>query len=213
MEQRKRPMPMKYDTVAQRTKKPLSRRKKLAILMWFDRKMARGNDRDDILRDLKQKLNLSPRQIERIISEAREYIKETERHLANIYAIALKLAEILDWYVKYGMSDINPLISSDFPYTPSAPGSPILDEHDLSNLVDHLEGEIPELTSILKYSRKSKEWSGLGNKKWDMETPSVNIDEELIIKLKAIDRVNLSGKCPDCPRCFVSILNYCTYLR
>jgi len=201
LEQIKKPRPQKWDSKAQRMSKQLSKRKKLAILQFYDDEMAKGHDRDEILEQLEEEFSVSGRQVERILSQARQYSQEIKEHHSQVSATALKLAEILDWHFKHQRFTIYPLISSDFPYTPHTLELPTLNERELSNLMAHLKDAIPELIPIFEYSKACKQWFDLSDRKWDKETPTVTITENLILKLKVVaNQKNFSGRCPDCPR-------------
>lgn len=191
----------KWDSRAQRMSKQLSKRKKLAILRYYDGKMAEGYDREKILEQLEKELDVSDRQVERILSQARQYVQVIKEHHAQLSVTALKLVEILDWYFKYQQFTITPLISSDFPYTTPTLELPTLNEQELSNLTTHLKNDMPELIPVVEYSESCQQWFALGDRKWDKETPSVTITGNLILKLKVVaNQTNFSGRCPDCPR-------------
>ncbi len=162
--------------------------------------MAKAYDRAKILEQLGKRLGVSDRQVERIIAQAKRYREEIDKHFAELSATALKLAEILDWYYKHHRFTIEPLISSDFPYTTHTPESPILNERELSNLLAHLGGEIPELVPIGEYPKACEQWSTLGDRKREKQTPSATITGDLILKLKLkANQADFIGKCPDCP--------------
>ena len=191
----------KWDSRTQRMNKQLSKRKKLAALKYYDGKMAKGHDRDEILEQLEKRLGVSSRQVERILAQARKYTQEENEHHAQVSATALKLAEILESYFKYQQFTISPLISSDFPYTTATPELSTLNERELSNFMTHLEDTIPELIPIFEYPKVCKQWFALGDRKWDKETPTVTITKNLILKLKVVaNQTNFSGRCRDCPR-------------
>jgi len=197
----KKPRSQKFDTKAQRVSKKLSKRKKLAILQSYEDKMAKGHDRAKILEQLEKRLGVSGRQVERILSQARHYAQEIKEHHTQLSATALKLAEILDWYYKHHLFTIEPLISSDFPYTTHTPESPTLNERELSNLLAHLGGEILELIPIGEYPKACEQWFALGDRKWEKQTPSATISGDLILKLRLkANQTDFIGKCPDCPR-------------
>ena len=123
---------------------------------------------------------------------------ELLEHYSELAINTLKLVEILEYYYKTNMSDIEPLISSGFPLTLHLPDSPILSEREFSNLMDHLKGEIPELASISEYPSACKQYF-TGNNKAKMKTPTATITGDLILKLKLIaSRGQFPGRCPDC---------------
>lgn len=125
---------------------------------------------------------------------------EAVMHYSELALTALKLAEILDYYYQADRFNIGPLISTDFPYTTHLPESPILDEREFSNLMDHLKGEIPELASIAEYPSACQQYLA-GNSKFEHEMPNATITGDLILKLKLIaSQANFTGRCPDCPR-------------
>ena len=135
---------------------------------------------------------------ERQIIELRSAISQ---HFDELSVTALKLAEVLSCYHGHHRFTIEPFISSDFPYTAHVLEVPTLNERELSNLMAHLKDEIPELIAIGEYPKACKQWFALGDKKWEEETPSVMITEDLVLKLRLRgNQGNLSGKCPDCPR-------------
>ncbi len=141
--------------------------------------------------------NLSKSEIYKILRQERA----KPAHFAELSATALKLAEILDWYYKNRCLTIDPLISSDFPYTTHTPESPMLNERELSNLIAHLGGEIPELVPIGEYPKACEQWFALGDMKREKQTPSATITGDLILKLKLkANQMDFIGKCPDCPR-------------
>ncbi len=142
-------------------------------------------------------LNLSESEVYKILRQERA----RPRHFAELSATALKLAEILDWYYKCHGFTIDPLISSDFPYTAHQLEMATLSERELSDLMAHLKDEMPELIPIGEYPKACKQWFALGDKKWEKEKPSVTISGDLILKLWLRgNQGNLSGRCPDCPR-------------
>ena len=99
-------------------------------------------------------LDLSKSEVYKILRQERK----RPQHFAELSATALKLAEIMDWHYKRQRSTINPHISSDFPYTTHTPESPTLNERELSDLLSHLEDEIPDLTRIVCYLTDCKQW-------------------------------------------------------
>jgi len=140
---------------------------------------------------------LSKSEIYKILRQERK----RPQHFSELSATALKLAEILDWYYKHHQFTIEPFISSDFPYTTHTPESATLNERELSNLLAHLKGEIPELVPIGEYPKACEQWFALGDKKWEKETPAVTITQDLILKLSLkASRGDFAGNCPDCPR-------------
>jgi len=194
--------PTKWDSKAKRLGKRLTKREKLTFLQRYEAEMRQGRNREQILSEMAQEIGVSSnRQVERIIAQAKRYREEIERHFAELSATALKLAEILDWYYKHHRFTIEPLISSDFPYTTHTPESPILNERELSNLLAHLGGEILELVPIGEYPKACEQWFALGDRKWEKQTPSATITGDLILKLKLkANQMDFIGKCPDCPR-------------
>lgn len=125
---------------------------------------------------------------------------EAVMHYSELALTALKLAEVLDYYYQAHVFNIGPLISTDFPYTTHLPESPMLNEREFSNLMDHLKGEIPELASIAKYPSACQQYLA-GNNKFEQEMPTATITGDLILKLKLIaSQGNFTGRCPDCPR-------------
>jgi len=134
------------------------------------------------------------------IKKTLTYDVRLQKHFAELSATALKLAEILDWYYKYHRFTIDPNISSDFPYTTHTPESPTLNERELSNLMAHLKGEMPELAPIVEYPKACKQYFA-GDRKWEKEIPAVTITGDLVLKLKlTANQGNFTGRCPDCPR-------------
>jgi hypothetical protein len=124
---------------------------------------------------------------------------ELLEHYSELAINTLKLVEILEYYFKTNRSDIEPLISTDFPLTLHLPDSPILSEREFSNLMDHLKGEIPELASISEYPSACKRYF-TGNNKAKRETPTATITGDLILKLKQVaSQGQFPGRCPDCP--------------
>lgn len=194
--------PTKWDSKAKRLGKRRTKREKLAFLQRYEAEMRQGRNREQILSEIAQEIDVfSIRQVERIIAQAKRYREEIEKHFADLSATALKLAEILDWYYKHHRLTIEPLISSDFPYTTHTPESPILNERELSNLLAHLGDEIPELVPIGEYPKACEQWFALSDRKWENQTPSVMITEDLILKLRLkANQTDFVGKCPDCPR-------------
>lgn len=146
---------------------------------------------------LAKHFRLSKSEIYKILRQERK----RPSHFAELSATALKLAEILSWYYKQHCFTIEPLISSDFPYTTHTPESPILSERELSNLLAHLGSEILELVPIGEYPKACEQWFALGDGKWEKQTPSATITGDLILKLKLkANQADFIGKCPDCPR-------------
>lgn len=194
--------PTKWDSKAKRLRKRLTRRGKLALLQYYDAEMLQGRSREQILDELALAIGVdSQRQVERILAQAKRYREEIEKHFAELSATALKLAEILGWYYKHHLFTIEPLISSDFPYTTHTPESPILNERELSNFLTHLGSEILELVPIGEYPKACEQWFALGDRKWEKQTPSVTITGDLILKLKLkANQTDFTSKCPDCPR-------------
>jgi len=142
-------------------------------------------------------VNLSKSEIYKILRQERK----RPQHFSELSATALKLAEILDWYYKHHLFTIEPLISSDFPYTTHILESPTLNERELSNLLAHLKGELPELVPIGEYPKACEQWFALGDRKWKKQTPGATINGDLILKLKLkANQANFIGRCPDCPR-------------
>lgn len=143
-------------------------------------------------------LDLSKSEVYKILRQERK----RPQHFAELSATALKLAEIMDWYYKRQRSTINPYISSDFPYSTHTPESPTLDERELSNLLAHLEDEIPKLILIGWYPEACKQWFALGDEKWDEKAPVATITQDLILKLRLKGNRGdfSSGRCLDCPR-------------
>ena len=124
---------------------------------------------------------------------------EVVMHYSELALTALKLVEILDYHYQAHQFNIGPLISTDFPYTTHLPESPILNEREFSNLMDHLKGEIPELASIAEYPSACKQYFAV-NSKSEHEMPTATITGDLILKLKLIaSQGNFTGRCPDCP--------------
>ncbi|MBA7673327.1 hypothetical protein ES703_81522 [subsurface metagenome] len=164
--------------------------------------MKQGISRERILGKMAKKIGVSSnRQVERILAQAKRYREEIKKHFSELSTTALKLAEILDWYFQRHLFTIEPLISSDFPYTTHTPESPILNERELSNLLAHLGDKIPKLVHIGEYPRACEQWSALGDRRWEKQTPSATITGDLISKLKLkANQANFTGKCPDCPR-------------
>jgi len=193
--------PTKWDSEAKAPGKRLTKREKLHFLEYYEAEMRQGVNREEILSEIAEEIGVSTfRQVERMIAEARSYRQEKEKHFAELSATALKLAEILESYYKNHCLTIEPLISSDFPYTTHAPESPILNERELSNLIAHLSKEIPELVQIGEYPKACEQWFALGDKKWEKQTPSATITGDLILKLKLkANQADFKGKCPDCP--------------
>lgn len=201
MELTNKPSTQKWDSEAQRTKKQLSKRKKLAILRYYDDKMAEGCDREVILEQLGDDFGVGDRQVERILSQARGYAQAIKEHHVRLSVTALKLAEIMDRYFKNQQFSIEPLISSDFPYSIPTPGSQRLRKREFSNFASHLKEDMPELVPIVEYSKVCKNWFKLGDKKWAKKTPVVIINENLIMKLRVIaSQTDFPGKCRDCPK-------------
>jgi hypothetical protein len=129
----------------------------------------------------------------------KEHQQKKEQHYAELSITALKLADILSWYTKQQRFFIDPLISSDFPYTTHQLDIASLNKGELTNLKAHLQGEIPELIPISEYPKACEQWFALGDKKWEKETPSVTITKDLILKLQLRgNQGNFSGKCHDC---------------
>ncbi len=119
-------------------------------------------------------------------------------HYSELALTALKLVEILDYYYKAHQFNIGPLISTDFPYTTHLPESPILDEREFSNLMDHLKEEIPELVSISEYPSACKRYFA-GSSKSEDEMPAATITGDLIFKLRLkASQGDFTGRCPDC---------------
>jgi hypothetical protein len=142
-------------------------------------------------------VNRSKSEIYKILRQERK----RPQHFSELSATALKLAEILDWYYKQHRFTIDQFISSDFPYTTHTLESPTLNEQELSNLLAHLKGEIPEMVPIGEYPKACEQWFALGDRKWEKETPTVTITGDLILKLKLkANQANFIGRCPDCPR-------------
>jgi hypothetical protein len=195
--------PTKWDSKAKRLGKRRTRREKLALLQRYEAELRQGRSREQILGKMAKKIGVSShRQVERIIAQAKRYREEIGKHFAELSATALKLAEILGWYYKRHVFTVGPLISSDFPYTTHTPESPILNERELSNLLAHLGDEIPELVSIGEYPKACEQWFALpDDEKLNTKPPEVTITDDLILKLKLkANKVDFTGKCPDCPR-------------
>jgi hypothetical protein len=194
--------PTKWDSKAKRLGKRLTKREKLSLLQRYEAEMRQGRNREQILSEMAQEIGVSSdRQVERIIAQAKHYKEEFDKHFAELSAATLKLAEILDWYYKHHMFTIEPLISSDFPYTTHTLKSLILSERELSNLIAHLGGEIPELVPVGEYPKACEQWFALGDRKWEKQTPSATITGDLILKLKLKgNQGDFSGRCPGCPR-------------
>jgi len=182
--------------------KRLTKREKLSFLQRYEAEMRQGRNREQILGEMAQEIGVSSnRQVERIIAQGKRYREEIEKHFAELSATALKLAEILGWYYKHHLLTIEPLISSDFPYTTHTPESPVMNEQELSNLLAHLGDEIVELIPIGEYPKACEQWFALGDRKWEKQTPSVTITGDLILRLKLkANQTDFTGKCPDCPR-------------
>jgi len=163
--------------------------------------MRQGKNREQILDKIAQEIGVSSiRQVERVIAQAKNFREEIKKHFVQISTIALKVVQILEWYYNNHLLVIEPIISSDFPYT-SHIDTPILNKRELSNLLAHLGSEIPELRSICEYPRACEQWFALGNKKWEIQTPSFAITEDLIFRLKLeANKASFTGRCPDCPR-------------
>jgi hypothetical protein len=124
---------------------------------------------------------------------------ELLEHYSELAISTLKLVEILEYYYKAHITDIEPLISTAFPLTSHLPDSPTLSGREFSNLMDHLKGEIPELASISEYPSACKRYF-TGNNKAKMKTPTATITGDLILKLKLIaSQGQFPGRCPDCP--------------
>ena len=201
MEPIKKFRPTKWDTKAQRVSKKLSKRKKLAILQSYEDKMAKGHDRAKILEHLEKRLGVGGRQVERILSQARHYAQEIKEHHTQLSATALKLADVLSWYTNNHRFTIDPLISSDFPYTAHQLELATLNNRELLDLMAHLKDDIPELIPIGEYPKACKQWFALADKKWKKEPPAVTISGDLILKLRLQgNQGDFRGKCPDCPR-------------
>ncbi len=142
-------------------------------------------------------LDLSKSVVYKILRQERK----RPQHFSELSAIALKLTEILDWYYKQHQFPIDPLISPDFPYRTHILESPTLNERELSNLLAHLKGELPELVPIGEYPKACEQWFALGDRKWEKQTPSATINRDLILRLKLeANQANFIGRCPDCPR-------------
>lgn len=135
------------------------------------------------------------------ISSGGEITKpEVLMHYSDLALTALKLVEILDHYYQAHQFDIGPLISTDFPFTTHLPDSPVLNEREFSNLMDHLKGEIPELASIAAYPSACRKYFA-DKSKSGHEMPIAKITGDIILKLKLIARQGqFPGRCPDCPR-------------
>jgi len=126
--------------------------------------------------------------------------ERNRQHYSEISIAILKLAEILEWYRKNNCFSIDPLTSSTFPCDLPGIELPSLNQQEIANIVAHLKNEIPEVVAFGEYSDACKKWFALGDKKWDKDTPVVEITSELILKLKLMaSRGSFSGKCPDCP--------------
>jgi hypothetical protein len=142
--------------------------------------------------------SLSKSEIYKILRQERK----KPAHFTELSATALKLAEILGWYYKHHVFTVEPLISSDFPYTTHTPESPKLNERELSNLLAHLGDEIPELVPIGEYPKACEQWFALpDDERLNTKPPEVTITDDLILKLKLKgNQGDFTGKCPDCPR-------------
>ena len=124
---------------------------------------------------------------------------ELLEHYSELAFNTLKVVKILEYYYKDNITEINPQISTDFPYQTHLLDSPILEEHEFSDLMDHLRGEIPELVSISEYPSACKRYYS-GNNKVKMEAPTATFTGDMILKLKLIaSQGQFPGKCPDCP--------------
>lgn len=193
--------PTKWDSKAKRMGKRLTKRKKLSLLQRYEKEMRRGKNREQILAKIAQEIGVSSiRQVERILAQAKDFREEIKKHFVQISTIALKLVQILEWYYKNHLFNIEPIIASDFPYTTHT-DTPMLNERELTNLLAHVGNEIPELESICEYHKTCEKWSSLGDKKWEEQKPSFEITEDLVYRLKLqANKVSFTGKCPDCPR-------------
>jgi len=124
---------------------------------------------------------------------------ELLEHHSELAFNTIKLVEILEYYYKANISDIEPLISTDFPYKTHLSNSPILSEREFSNLMDHLRVEIPKLVSIAAYPSACKKYFA-DKSKSGHEMPTAKITGDIILKLKLIaSQGQFPGTCPDCP--------------
>ena len=110
--------PTRWDSNSKRMGKRLTKRKKLSLLQRYEKEMGKGKNREQILAKIAQGIGVSSiRQVERILAQAKDFQEEFGRHFTQISTIALKLVQILEWYYNNHQLTIEPIISSDFPYT------------------------------------------------------------------------------------------------
>ena len=190
MQSGKKFQPTKWDTAAKRSGKRLSKRERSAYLRFYESRMAQGYNRQEILATLAKNISVSDRQVERIISQARDYEQKIKEHHTALSIVALSLASNLATLLntslfteKMGIVVYGGVVSE------IDSGQSVcmqrVDKHMALNLLCHLKEDVRELADI-------DDWA---------ELATGAITEVLILRLKQRgNRGNFSSKCPDCPR-------------
>ena len=177
-------------------RKRLSPRQKLAYLRAYEAQMKQGKERAGILSRLAKRIVVSEREAERILSQAREYRSEVERHQRVLSITALALASNLETC----LATLGTAFTAKIGDVVYGGGMCVIDYQLQSvrmqnvdkaialNLLCHLKhqkAELPELADI-------DDWSEL--------TPD-RITEDLLSTLKIKGyRGDFNGRCPECPR-------------
>lgn len=184
----KKVQPPKVDSEAKSLGKRLTRREKLALLEQYEKRMSLGENREHILNGFAESIQVSTRQVERILAQANKYRQEIERHFQELSTALLTIAMNFESY----LNDIGPALAriGDFVYGGDedmrfSMGMRKVDKSLALNVLHHLKDEYPELYEV-------KDWADL--------TPGGIINDDLIqrLQLKA-HSIQFSGKCPACP--------------
>lgn len=175
-------------------RKRLTKQKKLALLHHYETQIVKGQDREDTLDELVERIGVtSRRQVERILEQARRYEKEIDDHLAELSDVAMAIANNLDKIrsafinIHLGSPKVGDLVYHGSIYEVGS-GQDIelqsIGEEKASNLLAHLRNEFPELENI-------DGWHSL---------PRDEITESLIMRLRQKGyQANFQSKCSSCP--------------
>lgn len=186
--------PTRWDSKAKRTRKRLTKQKKLALLHKYNDWMEQGRDRADILGEIAGEIGVSKRQVERILTQAVEYEKELNNHFAELSDVALAIANNLSCIhdaftnVRLDSPDIGDLVYHGVIHEIDSDKEDVIlhsiDKNKALNLLAHLKKDFAECENI-------NDWASLT---YD------DITKTLILKLKQKGyKSDFKGKCPACP--------------
>jgi hypothetical protein len=187
--------PNRIDSKAKRMRKRLTERQKLAILHYYDKSLATGKNRHDLLCKFAEEIGVSSeRQVERILAQAAKYEQELEAHFSELSGIALSIADNLSKirrclaHIQLNSPIIGELVYHGVFFEIDSEQETKLqqiDKNKATKLFSHIQKEFSELENI-------NCWDSLAYK---------DITDSLILRLNQKGyKSNFKGKCTSCPR-------------